>query len=112
MKIINTINQISNIYSNGSFDIKKWKEYVNSIDSKIEELCISDMMETIDTGLYSFEKDFLPILNFVINEQNKLEELSSNFNIVTKELEDKIISKFNKTTDVEIVLYLGLCNGA
>ena len=42
----------------------------------------------------------------------KIEELSSNFNIVTKELEDKIISKFNKTTDVEIVLYLGLCNGA
>ena len=112
MKIINTINQIKNIYSNGSFDIKKWKEYINSIDSKIEELCISDMKETIDTGLYTFEKDFLPILNLVINEENKLEELSSNFNIVTKELEDKIISKFNKAIDVEIVLYLGLCNGA
>ena len=52
LKIINTINQIKNIYSNGSFDIKKWKEYINSIDSKIEELCISDMKETIDTGLY------------------------------------------------------------
>ena len=113
MKIINTINQIKNIYSNGSFDIKKWKEYINSIDSKIEELCISDMKETIDTGLYSFEKNFLPILNLVINEENKLEELNSNFNIVvTKELEKNIISKFNKTIDVEIVLYLGLCNGA
>lgn len=112
MKIINTINQIKNIYSNGSFDIKKLKEYINSIDSKIEELCISDMKETIDTGLYSFEKNFLPILNLVINEQNKLEELNSNFNIVTKELEKNIISKFNKTIDVEIVLYLGLCNGA
>ena len=86
MKIINTINQIKNIYSKGSFDIKKWKEYINSIDSKIEELCIFDMKETIDTGLYTFEKNFLQILNLVINEQNKLEELSSNFNIVTKEL--------------------------
>ena len=64
-------------------------------------------------SLYSFEKNFLPILNLVINEQNKLEELNSNFNIVvTKELEKNIISKFNKTIDVEIVLYLGLCNGA
>ena len=92
MKIINTINRISNIYSNGSFDIKKWKEYINSINPKIEELCISDMKETIDTtidtGIYTFEKDFLPILNLVMNEQNKLEELSSNFNIVTKKLED------------------------
>ena len=76
MKIINTINQISNIYSNESFDIKKWKEYVNSIDPKIGELCISDMKETIDTGLYTFETDFLPTLNSVINEENKLEELS------------------------------------
>ncbi len=33
-------------------------------------------------------------------------------NIVTKELEKKIVSKFNKKVDVEIVLYLGLCNGA
>ncbi len=112
MKIINTINQISNIYSNGSFDIKKWKEYINSINPKIEELCISDMKETIDTGLYTFENNFLPTLNLVINKQNKLEELSSNFNIVTKELEEKIFSKFNKSIDVEIVLYLGLCNGA
>lgn len=112
LKIINTINQIKNIYLNGSFDIKKWKEYINSIDSKIEELCISDMKETIDTGLYSFEKNFLPILNLVINEQNKLEELNSNFNIVTKELEKNIVSKFNKTIDVEIVLYIGLCDGA
>lgn len=112
MKIINSISQISNIYSNGSFDIEKWKEYINSIDPKIEKLCISDMEETINTGLYTFEKDFLPILNLVINEQNKLEELSRNFNIVTKNLEDKIINKFGKSIDVEIVLYLGLCNGA
>jgi HAD hydrolase, family IA, variant 3 len=112
LKIINTINQISNVYSNGSFDIKKWKEYINSINPKIEELCISDMKETIDNGLYTFEKDFLPILNLVMNEQNKLEELSSNFNIVTKNLEDKIISKFGKSIDVEIVLYIGVCNGA
>lgn len=112
MKIINTIYQVSNIYSNGSFDIKKWKKYINSINPKLEELCISDMKEMINTGLYTFKKDFLPILNLVINEQNKLEELSSNFNIVTKNLEDKIISKFGKSIKVEIVLYLGLCNGA
>ena len=53
------------------------------------------MKETIDTGLYTFENNFLPTLNLVINKQNKLEELSSNFNIVTKELEEKIFSKFN-----------------
>ena len=71
MKIINTINQISNIYSNESFDIKKWKEYVSYIVPTIKEMCISDMKETIDTGLYTFEKNFLPILNSVINEKIK-----------------------------------------
>lgn len=70
------------------------------------------MNEAINTGQVSFKKDYLPILNNVINQKEKLDELQMNFIKVTESLEDNILKKFNKTIDVEIVLYLGLCNGA
>ena len=112
MKIINTINDIFDIYSSGSFDINKWNNYINRINSKLEQLCVQDMNEAINTGQVSFKKDYLPILNNVINQKEKLDELQKNFIKVTESLEDNILKKFNKTIDVEIVLYLGLCNGA
>ena len=112
MKIINTINDIFDIYSSGSFDINKWNNYINRINSKLGQLCVQDMNEAINTGQFSFQKDYLPTLNNVINQKEKLDELEKNFIKVTSNLEDKVLSKFNKTIDVEIVLYLGLCNGA
>lgn len=112
MKIINTINDIFDIYSSGSFDINKWNNYINRINSKLGQLCVQDMNEAINTGQVSFKKDYLPILNNVINQNEKLDELQKNFIKVTESLEDNILKKFNKTIDVEIVLYLGLCNGA
>lgn len=112
MKIINTLNDIFDIYSNGSFDLNKWNNYIKSIHSELGQLCIQDMNEAINTGMVSFDKDYLPILNNVINQKEKLYELQKNFIKVTESLEDNILKKFNKTIDVEIVLYLGLCNGA
>ncbi len=112
MKIINTISNISQVYSNGSFDLNKWKIYISSIDPNLEKLCLDDMNQVINIGLYSFEKDYLPILNLVINEKDQLIKLENNFNIVVADLEEKIIDKFKRTIDVEIIIYLGLCNGA
>ena len=112
MKIINTINDIFDIYSSGSFDINKWNNYINRINSKLGQLCVQDMNEAINTGQVSFKKDYLSILNNVINQKEKLDELQKNFIKVTESLEDNILKKFNKTIDVEIVLYLGLFNGA
>lgn len=112
LRIINTVNQILDVYSNGSFDISKWQEYINLVNPKLEQLCLNEMNEILDTGLYTFERDFLPILNLVNNEPSKLKELCNNFNIITKNLEEKIMSKFGRSIDVEIVVYLGLCNGA
>ncbi len=112
MKIINTISNILQVYSNGSFDLNKWKAYINSIDSNLEKLCLNDMNQVINTGLYSFKKDYLPILNLVIDKKDQLIKLENNFNIVMFDLEEKVINKFKRTIDVDIILYLGLCNGA
>ena len=112
LKIINTINKITEIYSNGSFDMNKWYSYIEGINHNLKQLCLNDMNEAISTGLVRFEKDYLPILNNVINDGKSRNEAIISFEEVTNNLTDKIISKFGKTIDVEIILYLGLCNGA
>ncbi len=112
MNIINTIGQIPNVYTDGSFDMEKWKNYIRSISPALEQMCFNDMEQTIDTGLYSFEKDFLPILNSVICDESKLIKLNKNFNVVTANLDEKVKNAFGRSIDVEIVIYLGLCNGA
>ena len=111
LKIINTINKISEIYSNGSFDINKWYSYIEGINSNLKQLCLDDMNEAISTRLVTFDNDYLPILDNVINDESRNEALSS-FEEVTNNLTEKIMSKFGKTINVEIILYLGLCNGA
>ena len=112
LKIINTMDKIYDIYSNESFDINKWKDYINNINPKIKKLCIQDMNEALNTGQVNYQMDFLPILNDVIKNKEKLLILQNNFNTVTYNLNEKIINKFGKPLSVEIVLYLGLCNGA
>ena len=112
MKIINTLNKILDIYSNESFDINKWYRYIEGINPNLKQLCLDDMNEAISTGLVTFENDYLPILDNVIKNKKSRNEVLSSFEEVTNNLTDKIISKFGKTIDVEIILYLGLCNGA
>ena len=112
LKIINTINKIQDIYSNGAFDRGKWSNYIEEVNPKLKELCISDLNEAVSTGRVTFEKDFLPILNNVFANEKIRKEAISSFKKVTKCLADKITARFGKSIAVNVVLYLGLCNGA
>ena len=96
MKIINTLNKISEIYSNGSFDINKWYGYIEVINYNLKQLCLDDMNEAISTGLVTFENDYLPILDNVINNQKNRNETITSFDEVTNNLTNKILSKFGK----------------
>jgi len=112
LKIVNTLDKIYDIYSNGSFDINKWEKYISSINSSLKQLCTSDLNQALETGLVTFEKDFLPILNNVYTNENVRNKAISSFEEVTNNLLDKIKVRFGKIIDVQIILYLGLCNGA
>lgn len=84
---------------------------MDSIYSDSAQIFVNEVNSYIDTGRYSFEKDFLPILNDVYKNP-KLDLLNNSFVFITSDLRDKVIEKFNRTLNVDIVLYLGLCNGA
>lgn len=111
IKIIDTYPQINTLFENGEFHRTNWEVYINSVYDNSAHVFINDLNECLDDGNYVYEKDVLPILNAVHNHP-ELEMLHSSFCEITEGLNQKVIDRFGKELDIDIVLYVGLCNAA
>lgn len=111
IKVIDTYSQINTVFENETFDLKKWENYINSIYENSSDIFKKDMEEYLNSGEYTYEKDILPILNSV-NGNAALDILHDSFCKVTDRLNERVKECFGKELDVDIVLYIGLCNAA
>ena len=64
MNIISTYKDMESIFDTESINIENWKAYMDKCVPGAKEMCIADMQECVDAG-FSWEKDFLPVLDFV-----------------------------------------------
>lgn len=112
MKITNGLKDMLAVYENGEFNLKKWCNYIETVYNGLGKLCLDDMQQTLATGLVDFENDYMPILNAVYERQHLIITAVRTFNEVTERLENRITTCFGKSLEVELILYLGLCNGA
>ena len=104
MKIINTCEEIKATFVDG-FNIDLWRKYAKEISNELPSKCENDAKG------YDFEKDVMPVLNLALNNE-KIDFVSKNFQSVIKTLNSNLDKLFDKEPDINIVLYLGLCNGA
>lgn len=104
MKIINTCDKIKTLFSNG-FDMSVWRKYAGEISKNLPSKCESDTKE------YDFNKSVLPVLEAALNE-DKIDLVSENFQLVVDILNANLTRLFDTEPDINIILYLGLCNGA
>lgn len=111
INIIDTYPQINSLFENGMFRQEKWEEYINSVYANSAHVFINDLKECLDSGNYVYEKDVLPILN-AVHSHSELETLHSSFCNITEGLNKKVIDCFGRELDIDIVLYVGLCNAA
>ena len=111
VQIIDTFSQIGEVFCNGRFDLKRWREYINTIYRNTSDIFEDDLQEYIDSGSYTYEDDILPLLNRVQGHPF-LETLHTSFVRVTNGLNQRIIDCFAHELEIDIVLYLGLCNAA
>lgn len=111
MRVIDTSAEMLSAFSGDCFDIEKWKKYIDSCVPGARDICLNDKNECINAG-FIWEKDYLPVLNMVPKNKVSLNEAIQSFHKVTDNLNDKILNVFGRTVDVDIILYLGLCNGA
>ena len=111
INIIDTYPQINSLFENGMFNQEKWELYINSVYVDSANVFINDLKECLDSGNYVYEKDVLPILN-AVHSHSELETLHASFCKITEGLNQKVIDCFGRELDIDIVLYVGLCNGA
>ena len=111
IRIIDTYEDINCLFDGGIFNINKWKTYINDIYNDFADIFQTEMNDYIETGMYTYEKDFLPIINDVYKNP-KLDILHASFEEVVNNLNQKVLDEVGKELDVDVVLYIGLCNGA
>jgi len=111
IKLIDTYSQIDTLFENEIFNLEKWELYMNSMYANSANILINDMNEYLSSGKYDYENAILPIIN-AVNKHPGLERLHSSFHKVTDRINERIIDCFGKELDIDIVLYIGLCNGA
>ena len=70
-----------------------------------------EVEEYIASGEHTFEKDFLPVIQAVL-QNPKRDILQKSFLAVTDHINERIIQTFHRGIDADLVLYLGLCNAA
>jgi hypothetical protein len=112
LKIIDTYHQILALFDKGCFNLNRWKKYINSIYLDSEHLFLDEVKKDEMNGLYSFHDKCLPILNAVAAQSRLLDQAHHSFLAITRDLECKIFTNFGRRLDIDIVFYLGLCNGA
>ena len=105
MRITDTSAGLPSVFSDGSFDIEKWKAYMDASLPGAKELCLRDAAETIDAG-YSWEDCFLPILNAVFLRDEKRREAIRSFREASADLDQRIKAVFGKTVDAAPLHFL------
>lgn len=111
IRMMDTFSEIDFSFENGSFSMEKWEAYANSIYENFAEFLKKDMEDCLDGREYTYEKTVLPVLNAVYGHP-ALEELHMSFLKVTDGLNERIKECFGNGLEIDIVLYVGLCNGA
>lgn len=111
MKLIDTSDQFLSAFDAGRFDRGKWEAYMDACVPGVKKLCLDDMREVLAAG-YSWERDFLPVLDAVARDGAKRDEAIRSFRTVTERLDERIRARFGRSPDAELIFYLGLCNGA
>lgn len=104
MQIINTCDKINSLFADG-FNIELWRMYASEISKELPRKCEND------AKCYDFNESVLPVLDAALSEK-KLDFVSRSFQTVIESLNENLTKLFDTEPDINIILYLGLCNGA
>ncbi len=112
LTVINAVNSIADFFHDDCFSIEQWNKYIDTVLPLHKNMLINDMQKIIRTGEFTFENDFLPVLNEVLIDKESYAKAVLSFRKVTDNLEEKILKTMGKSIEATVILYMGLCNGA
>jgi hypothetical protein len=100
------ITDLDKLFIKGTFSIEKWQRYIENVLPGLGKPVIND------SSGYNFEKDILPVINNVYKNQQRIITVERICCDLLKDEDEKIKIKTGRNLQCEIILYLGLCNGA
>lgn len=106
MQILNSLPDLFSAFHGKSFEMKIWEEYSSAIHPELVSKCKND------SKAYDFDQAVLPVVNAALHARKKMEQIGDTFQAVTEELVQKTAQLFDREMELNIILYLGLCNGA
>ncbi|MEO3945799.1 hypothetical protein [Gorillibacterium sp. CAU 1737] len=106
MRIVDTYNEIQAAFLQKEWSLSRWREYADSISTSVREKVEDDAKD------YDFASQVAPVIQSALSNRSKLEETHESFLLATQQLNDRFFNVFQCEVEVDIVLYLGLCNGA
>ncbi len=107
MRIIDTYPNIPAAYENGVFSLDRWRAYIDAAIPGLRPLLETDAKSVLDTGGFTWEKDFLPVLNALPEKAARCRAAHDSFLRVTDGLDTAIRDKFGRGLDVDVYFYLG-----
>ncbi len=112
MRIIDTYLDIPTAFENGSFSPARWQNYIDSAIPGARSMLETDAESVLAAGSFTWKKDYLPVLNALPGHAERCRTAHDSFLLVTEGLGQAIRDKFGRSMNVDVYLYLGLCNGA
>lgn len=106
MIFIDTYEDILHYFPSDEFNIQKWVDYSKLISPYLYEKVEKDISD------YNFDKDVLPVIIASLKNKEKMNLVHSAFQDVTYNMKANFIANFGTNLEVDVILYLGLCNGA
>ena len=111
IRIIDTYSSVHSLFANDRFSIIAWEGYINSIYEGSSTIFTNDLQDYVQSGGLSYETDILPIIQ-AVHKHPQAEVLHNSFCAVTEGLNEKVTALFSHELNIDVVLYLGLCNAA
>ena len=105
------MEHVDELFDQGILNMQKWEKYMANLYPDAVQLLKEDVQSYLENGGYTFEKDFLPVITAAKNHP-EMEDMRRSFAWVVDGLNKRVQDKLDCSLDVDIVLYLGLCNAA
>ncbi|KXA13232.1 hypothetical protein HMPREF3222_00948 [Clostridium perfringens] len=106
MNFIDTYDEILSCFSSKEFNIALWENYSNVISKELSNKVKNDIKG------YNYRKDILPVIETALKSREKLKQVHESFIAVSDNIKYKFKELFEEDFELDIILYLGLCNGA
>jgi len=112
LTVFDTFAQVERLCEQGSFAQAAWRAYAQALPAGVPEACIKEFEIVLAMPSIAFDTHYAPVYKRLWDNPVLRAQAHQNFVRVVDGLQQQVVAAFGRSPQVDIVWYLGLCNGA